>query len=185
MPAAASRAAERAISEPTASTFVTASLPPGLGSAQVSAMPGLLPLLLASALATDPGPDVGHFTIVDAVAPVELAETTQIYVDDRLVASFRLGGDGRKRVVVSDAVADPDAPHRYAICGTITVASPGHAPETHQVDSSGVIADVEGRQYEALGAADFTFFYLADEAPGRIPAAPSRRPSALCHPPLS
>ena len=147
------------------------------------------PLILVAALATDPGPDpgfdLGHFTIVDEVAPVELAETTQIYVDDRLVASFRLGVHGRKRVVVADAVADPNAAHRYAICGTITVASPGGPPETHQVDSSGVISDVEGRQYQALGAADFTFFYLADEAPGRIPAAPSRRPSALCHPPLS
>ena len=116
-----------------------------------------------------PGLDIGHFTIVDEVAPVELAETTQSYVDDRLVASFRLRADGRKRVVVSDAVPDPNAAHRYAICGTITVAAPGHAPETHQVDSSGVIADVEGRQYEALGAADFTFFYLADAASASPP----------------
>ena len=154
-------------------------------------MPGLLPHLVAAAVAAtaagpDPAPpDVGRFTIVDQVAPVEMSETTQIYVDDHLVASFRLGGAGRKQIVVADAVPEPEAAHRYAICGTITVAVPGHAPETHQVDSTGIIADVAGRQYEALGAADFTFFYLADAAPGRIPASPSRQPSALCHPPVS
>ena len=53
------------------------------------------------------------------------------------------------------------------------------------MNSAGVIADVDGRRYEALGASDFTFFYLADPAPGRVPTSPSRERSPLCHPPLS
>ncbi len=155
----------------------------------------LLPILLASlpascpalAQAIDAGEAAaaGRFTIIDEVAPVELSENTQIYVDGKLVASFRLGAGGTKRRVVSDEVADPLGRHSYALCGTITVAPPGHPPETHEVDSGGMISDVAGRAFEALGAADFTFFYLSDAAPGRVPSQPSRGHSPLCHPPLS
>ncbi len=126
----------------------------------------------------------GHFTITDELAPDEVSENTDIYVDGRILAHFHLD-----RTTPSDMVAghapDPAGAHDYALCGDITVRRDAGGTETHEVNASGRLSDLDDRHFQALGAANFTFFYLADPAPGRAPTAPSRNRSPLCHPPVS
>lgn len=113
-----------------------------------------------------------------------MSEKTEIYLDGKLLAAVRLGG-GRTSRTIDASVEDGGAPHSYALCGEITVRRADGTTETHEVNASGTISDVDGRAFQALGAADFTFFYLADPTPGRALSQPSRARSPLCHPPLS
>ena len=124
------------------------------------------------------------FTITDQLAPQEVSENTEFYLDGKLLGQLHL--DGKTRVqVIQASVADPADRHQYALCGEITVARPDGRTETHEVNSVGTISDVDGRDFQALGASDFTFFYLMDETPGRALPMPLHGRSALCHPPLS
>lgn len=127
---------------------------------------------------------MSHFTIRDQVAAQEVSEQTDIYIDGRLLGHLHLNRD-HDEGVLSASIAPGDGTHIYALCGEITVQRPDGRPETHEVNSTGTISDVDGRSYQALGASDFTFFYLSDPAPGRAPSQPDRRHSPLCHPPLS
>ncbi len=130
------------------------------------------------------GPRANEFTITDQLAQQEVSENTEIYLDGKLLGQLHL--DDKTRVRVIDAsVVDPADRHQYALCGEITVRRPDGRTETHEVNSVGYISDVEGRDFQALGASDFTFFYLGDETPGRALPMPVRGRSALCHPPIS
>ena len=125
-----------------------------------------------------------HFSITDDLAPQEVSENTEIYLDGKLVDQLHLDEKTRSRVVDA-SVADPDDRHQYALCGEITVRRPDGRTETHEVNGTGYVSDVAGRNFQALGAADFTFFYLMDTTPGRALPMPLRGRSALCHPPVS
>lgn len=126
----------------------------------------------------------GHFTVTDELAPDEVSENTDIYLDGRLLAHIHLDGKTPADAVAGQA-PDPAGSHEYALCGDITVRRGPGGVETHEVNASGKLSDLDDRHYQALGAADFTFFYLADPAPGRAPTVPSRNRSPLCHPPVS
>ncbi len=128
--------------------------------------------------------DAASFTVTDELAPQEVSENTEIYLDGKLIGQIHLDRDLRSRRIAA-SVADGMGQHAYALCGDITVRRDDGRVETHEVNSQGVISDVDGRDFEALGASDFTFFYLADQAPDRIPTRASRSRSGLCHPPLS
>ena len=113
-----------------------------------------------------------------------MSENTEFYLDGKLLGQLHL--DRKTRMQVIDAsVDDPDGSHVYALCGEITVARADGRTETHEVNSTGYMSDVSGRDFQALGASDFTFFYLMDTTPGRILPKPLHGRSSLCHPPLS
>ncbi len=125
-----------------------------------------------------------RFTVTDQLAQQEVSETTEIFLDGKLLGQLHL--DAKVPLRVIDAtVPDPADRHQYALCGEITVRKPDGRTETHEVNSVGTISDVAGRDFQALGASDFTFFYLMDETPGRALPMPLHGRSALCHPPLS
>ena len=126
----------------------------------------------------------GHFTITDELAPDEVSENTDVYVDGMILAHIHLDAKTPADEVAGHA-PDPAGPHDYALCGDITVRRKTGGTETHEVNASGRLSDIDDRHFQALGAADFTFFYLADPAPGREPTQPSRNRSPFCHPPVS
>ncbi len=125
-----------------------------------------------------------QFTITDEMAKQEVSETTSIYLDGRLLGEVHLDGKVPTRTITA-SVSDGADRHQYALCGEITVRRADGTTETHEVNSAGYISDVDGRAYQALGASDFTFFYLADSMPGRALTMPVRGRSVLCHPPVS
>ncbi len=152
------------------------------------------PLLLSPVLALLAGqapcpafaqsPRADGFTITDQLAPQEVSENTEIYLDGKLVGQLHLDDKTRVRVVPA-RVADPFDRHSYALCGEITVRKADGGTETHLVDNGGFISDVAGRDFQALGMSDFTFFYLMDQTPGRALPMPVHGRAASCHPPVS
>jgi hypothetical protein len=124
------------------------------------------------------------FAVHDDRAAREIGESTQLYIDDRLVASFRLDEATRQVSLTVNVPTQKDADgherHSYALCGTITIRTAQNATEIHEVNATGTLRDPDGHRFEALGAADFTRFYLADPAD---PAAAESLPqhSGLCH----
>lgn len=148
------------------------------------ALPSITAAVLAALSTSAANGAAARFAIVDDIGPNEIGETTSFYVDSALLATVTLDPTHRE-AVVSGTVADDTVPHRYALCGTVTVRRADGIAETREVDASGTLRDVAARRFQAFGSADYTFFYLADAAPGRIPTEPSREASPLCHPPLS
>ena len=124
-----------------------------------------------------------RFRIQDQLDERELDEFTTIYVNSTVVGAFHL--DQGTPVIVLD-VAVPHAEHyEVALCGSITFRGQDGEPETHRVNSIGEVDDVEGRIFEALGAADFTEFYLVDRTRSRQPTSPRRGEGGVCTPATS
>ena len=147
----------------------------------------LLPATLL--LAALPVPSwAASFSVHDGRADREIGESTELYIDGRPVASFRLDAARQQISLQLNIPGGEDASghelHRYALCGTITIRNAQGAAETHEVNGTGILRDPDRHHFEALGAEDFTLFYLAD--PGDPAAAESiREHSALCHAPIS
>ncbi|MCQ8240669.1 hypothetical protein [Rhizosaccharibacter radicis] len=130
------------------------------------------------------------FTVRDGRADEEISETTRLYLDGNLVATFKLGPDSGEE---SRVVTLPDGPssgagahrtHDYALCGEITVRNRSGMPEIHEVSSEGRLHDPGGRVLVALGARDFTTFFLADpDDPAAVEVSAGR--SAVCQAPVS
>ena len=124
-----------------------------------------------------------RFRIQDQLDERELDEFTTIYVNSMVVGAFHL--DLKTPQIILD-VAVPAADHyEVALCGSITFRNHDGEPETHRVNSIGEVEDVEGRIFEALGAADFTEFYLVDRTRARQPTAPRRGEGGVCVPATS
>ena len=124
------------------------------------------------------------FTVHDVRSAREVGESTQLFVSGRLVAAFHLGDREHEATVTVRVPDQATDQYRYDLCGTITIRSPQGTPETHQVSATGLLSDPDDRAYEALGAEDFTLFYLSD------PSAPDaarliRARSGLCAGPIS
>ena len=135
----------------------------------------------AAATRSDAG--LVRFRIQDQLDERELDEFTTIYVNSTVVGAFHL--DAKTPDIVLD-VAVPRAEHyEVALCGSITFRGHDGEAETHRVDSVGEVDDVEGRIFEALGAADFTEFYLVDRTGSRPPTAPRRGEGGVCVPATS
>lgn len=137
--------------------------------------------------AAPPAPAGGHapvrFQIRDQLDEREVDEFTTIYVNGTVVGAFHL--DGKSPDIVLD-VTVPGAEHyEVALCGSITIHGRDGEPETHRVNSVGEVDDVEGRVFEALGAADFTEFYLVDRTLARQPTQPRRGEGGVCTPATS
>ncbi len=128
------------------------------------------------------------FTVHDVRSAREIGEITRLYVDDRLAASFTLDAATNEltATVQVSAHVGPEGHdrHSYALCGTITIRSPTGGEEIHEVNASGLLYDPDHQSFEALGAADFTLFYLSDPAdPGAVEVI--RQRSGLCRTPIS
>ena len=121
------------------------------------------------------------FQVVDRRAAREVAEVTVLYVNRQQVGRFRLDGaapDGALTVTVPAASS-----YEYELCGTITIRTEG-GEEVRRVNSAGTLDAVDGHVFEALGASDFTLFYLADRG-GAMPSAVRRGDPGLCTPATS
>jgi hypothetical protein len=105
----------------------------------------------------------GEFTVIDDRAETEVSEVSRLYIDGNLAATFRLGS-GVDRVTSRIQTPMGRVNHDYALCGEITIVNAEGRHETHQVSSEGILHNPDGHVFEALGADNFTDFYLADPA---------------------
>ena len=101
-----------------------------------------------------------RFVIEDGKAPQEVSETSRIYVDGKLVATFEL--DDRTPEKNTIVTTSDDMTHSYALCGEIVIRNTEGKPETHQVNSEGMLRNPDKHVFQAMGANDFTDFYLID-----------------------
>lgn len=126
-------------------------------------------VLLAAALALlAAGPaGVAHVRFLDRRATVETEESTTLYLDQKLVGSFRLDAATEEQMLGVDV---PEAPvHTYRLCGRVIARTDDGREESHEVNSAGTITgEVNGRVFEAL-TSDFSTFFLADVTPLRPP----------------
>ena len=124
-----------------------------------------------------------RFRIQDQLDERELDEFTTIYVNRTVVGAFHL--DLKTPQIILDVAVPPAEHYEVALCGSITFRGRDGEPETHRVNSIGEVDDVEGRIFEALGAADFTEFYLVDRTRSRQPTSPRRGEGGVCVPATS
>ena len=126
----------------------------------------LLPwLAVLSLLAAASPASAARFVVLDQKAPEELAEVTRLYIDGTLVATVTLDAtttEARIPVSVPDNAGHGGHAHDYALCGQITFRNGIGGREIHEVSGQGELPDPDGRNFDALGARDFTLFYLAD-----------------------
>lgn len=103
----------------------------------------------------------GQFSVVDEKAPQEISEVSRLYVDGELAATFILNSDTTQK---SETIHTPAGrvEHTYALCGEIVIRTPEGRTETHNVSSAGVLHNPDGHVFQALGAENFTDFYLID-----------------------
>ncbi|MCQ8277850.1 hypothetical protein NFI95_05250 [Acetobacteraceae bacterium KSS8] len=136
-------------------------------------------------LATPLGAHAASFTVVDDKAAEEIAETTRLYIDGKLAAQFRLDDVHTHKEIRVDA---PDRPgqtaHDYALCGQISYVAADGARQTRQVSGGGTLPAPDGMRFIAVGAADFTLFFLVDPA-DRMASRPKPGPSPFCEAPIS
>jgi hypothetical protein len=147
-------------------------------AAALPALPGL-----ARAVAAQGEAGLVRFRIQDQLDERELDESTTIYVNRTVVGAFHL--DRQTPQIILDVAVPPAEHYEVALCGSITFRGHDGEPETHRVDSIGEVDDVEGRVFEALGAADFTEFYLVDRTRARQPTSPRRGEGGVCVPATS
>lgn len=125
----------------------------------------------------------GTFDVTDGCASDEISEVSRLYVDERLVTTFRLDPRHPEHTV-SIETASGRINHSYALCGEITIRLPSGKTETHEVSGEGVLHAPDGHHLVALGANNFTEFYLDDpDDPDVVEHHPGR--SSLCAAPTS
>lgn len=126
----------------------------------------------------------GSFKVEDGCSSEEVSEVSRLYVDEHLVATFTLDHDHTSQTAhIETAMGRTN--HSYALCGEITIRRHGGTGvEIHQVSGEGVLHDPDGHHLVALGARNFTEFYLADpDDPEVVERHPGH--SSLCTPPTS
>ncbi len=147
----------------------------------------LLAAVLACSLVVPATVRAADFVVLDQKASEELDETTRLYVDGALVATVRLDQattEMRVPVSVPDGSRPANRSHDYALCGEIAFRNRDGNREVHQVSGQGVLLDPAGRTFLALGARDFTQFYLADPTdPAAVQTRYGRSP--FCQTPVS
>lgn len=113
------------------------------------------------------------FRVHDRVPEAEIEEVTTVYIDGTLAGSFHLGPD-EPEIVLNVTV--PDAmTHVYALCGHVDVHESNGRVRRQAFDVSGLLFDVNGRDFEAVAGDDFHEFSLADVTAGPPPVRPPVR----------
>lgn len=125
----------------------------------------------------------GSFDVEDGCSPDEVSEVSRLYVDEQLVATFRLDQEHATQTAHVETPMGRTT-HSYALCGEITIRRPEGKVEIHQVSGEGVLHEPDGHHLVALGARNFTQFYLADPDDPEV-AERHPGPSSLCAPPTS
>lgn len=121
----------------------------------------------------------GQFTIVDGKAPQEISEVSRVYLDGELVATFVLN-DTMSQKTATITTAAGRVEHTYALCGEIVIRTPEGRTETHVVSSTGHLHNPDGHVFQAMGARDFTDFYLIDPSdPGATDHQPGQGDSCM------
>ena len=144
-------------------------------------------VVLACSLVIPLAVRAADFVVLDQKASEELDETTRLYVDGALIATVRLNQtttEARIPVSVPDGSKPANQSHDYALCGEIAFRNRDGNREVHQVSGQGMLVDPAGRTFLALGARDFTQFYLADPTDlGAVQTRYGRSP--FCQTPVS
>ncbi|NHN88100.1 hypothetical protein [Acetobacter conturbans] len=154
------------------------SLRPKIARARRNVSAGFV--LMASLISTA---HAAQFIVEDGKAPEEISEISRVYIDGKLAATFELNSQTpEKRTVIK--VPDDSATHTYALCGEIVIQAASGKHETHLVSSEGALHNPDGHVFQAMGAANFTDFYLIDpESPGAADHQPGR--AGACSVPTS
>lgn len=160
--------------------------PPDLDCRPMTRLLLLAPLLTAACLPAAAA-QAATFIVLDQKAAEEVSEITRLYVDGTLITTIRLD-DATTQASVPVSVPDAAGPHsrehEYVLCGEITFRNAAGAREVHEVSGQGLLPDADGRTFQALGARDFTMFYLADpDDPQAVQVQAGR--SAFCQAPVS
>ncbi|MBV1829379.1 hypothetical protein HNW77_00730 [Komagataeibacter sp. AV436] len=141
-------------------------------------------LFLAAMLCAGASPALaGSFDVRDDYGSGEISEAERFYVDEQLVATFRLDANHTSQTVhVETAMGRLN--HSYALCGEIYIRRPGGKVEIHQVSGEGILYHPDGHHFEAIASRNFTEFYLIDD---NEPESVERHPghSSLCAAPTS
>jgi hypothetical protein len=123
------------------------------------------------------------FMVSDETDPQEIAEDTAVFINGTMVAHFNLDSAHPAGNMV---VSVPAAPHYdYALCGHITLRKPDGQTAMHQVDSAATLSALSGRSFQLLAAADFTLFYMADQAAGAQDMPADVHKAGSCSVPVS
>jgi hypothetical protein len=113
------------------------------------------------------------FTVIDALSPDQIEETTAVFVDGESVGRFHL-----TLAQPADAlhVNVPDAPlHEYVLCGETTFRTQDQGEQTRSVNDSGALTDPDGRTYTAY-TQNYVSFFLLDTTPDLGRARPFAPP---------
>lgn len=139
----------------------------------------LLPVLLTTSAMS---PDQVSFRVIDRMGPTEVSESTTLYIGIELAGHFRL--DAGHPFATLAVTAPRASAYRYSLCGRVVTQAGGERPVTHRVDTTGTLAHVDGRTFEAL-TQNFVRFFLADETPGRAPVPVRIEQGRGCAPEIS
>ena len=124
-----------------------------------------------------------NLRIVDETDPAEVEETTSVFINGELAATFRLDATHPS---IERTIAVPVADtYDYALCGRITVRKADGHTETHVLDDGATLAKVDGMRFEALAAQDFTTFYLSELRDGTRGPPPDLHKTHVCSIPVS
>ncbi|WP_291362637.1 hypothetical protein [Acetobacter sp. UBA5411] len=131
-------------------------------------------LLVTMAALTGGSAWATQFVVEDGKATQEVSETSRLYIDGELMATMVLDEKTPQRRAVINV---PDKPsYTYALCGEIVVRNAEGKAETHLVTSQGTLYDPSGHVFQAMGAQNFTDFYLIDpSSPATAQHEPGRK----------
>lgn len=118
-----------------------------------------------------------NFQVHDTKAPEEISEVSRLYLEGKLVATFRLNLTHTDETKTITLPLGRTSMH-YALCGEITIIHNGHT-ETHSVSSAGALHHPEGHLLEAVGTQHFTDFFLVDYDDA-MTATHDRGPALVC-----
>ncbi len=126
------------------------------------------------------------FVVEDGLAPDQVAETTELFIDGSSVGRFSLTASAPTGRIVVDL---PDSAARgwvdYVLCGHTTVRLPDGTVAERVVDDSGAIENPDGREFFAYTNHYMAFFLLEVAAPGRVPARVRTHLGPRCPAPVS
>jgi hypothetical protein len=143
----------------------------------------LIALLGSAPLAARPAAAQAMFRVHDRVAADEIEEVTTLLIDGKTIRSFHLDADDQE--IVIDVTVPSAESHEFGLCGHILVRARDGTTMRRAFDISGLLYDVDGRDFEAVASDGYTHFYLVDTTTGRPAAKIEPLPGHACMPAVS
>lgn len=99
--------------------------------------------------------------IKDQRSPQEISETSRLYVEGKLVATFEMN---LASTILTKTIPLPEGQNHfhYDLCGEITMKTPQGKIETHAINSRGILHTPQGHTLLAVVSTDFKHFFLTD-----------------------